>query len=47
MYAVYFCDSMLYRHIVFRTENYWKAIAEMEWMNETDIDRRSFGVCEV
>lgn len=47
MYMVYYEDSNCYRHSVLRTGDYWKAIAEMEWMNENDIDRRSFGIVKV
>lgn len=46
-YMVFYMDNCGYPQKVMFTSDYWKAIAEMEWLNETDLDRREFGVMEI
>ena len=47
MYMVFYKDNCGYPQRVMCTSDYHKAIAEMEWLNETDPERRMFGVTEI
>ena len=46
-YIVFYKDNCGYPQKVLCTNDYYKAVAEMEWLNETDIERRLFGVQEI
>ena len=47
MYMVFVEDSMRYRDCILQTDDRFKAIAEMEWNNAHDPDKRKFGVVEI